>query len=123
MMALYIAAVPLLSNTCQVMSNVTQYLNYFFSTLNHFEKAPDCTFSISCNGISCTFPDGGYYNLSILACHSPPAVKLVTSGKLSFEHISNHSEIVPFSPALNILLNVTFKVIDHFIIGLAVSSI
>lgn len=106
------------------MSNVTQYLNYFFSTVSHFEKAPECSFSVSCNDISCAFPDGGYYNLSILSCHSPPSVKLVTSGEFSFEHTSSQSETVPFSPVQDIILslNVTIKAIDLFTIGLAVSS-
>ena len=70
-------AVPLTSDTCQVMRNVTQYLNYFFSTVTTSTTAgttglkipPECLLSPSCNDVSCKRSNGtGYYNLSILPC-------------------------------------------------------
>ena len=119
---LILAAAPLLSDTCRVVSNITQYLNHFFSTIVSLERTPECTFSTSCNDISCALPSGGYYNLSILACQTPPAVRLVTSGELSFDRTISRSEVVPFSPAPGVDLNVTVQVIDYFTIGLAVSQ-
>ena len=60
--------------------------------------------------------------MSILSCQSPPTLKLITSGDLSFEHTTSRSEIVPFSPLPGISLNITFEKIDHFFMGLVVSQ-
>ena len=60
--------------------------------------------------------------MSILSCQSPPMLKLITSGDLSFEHTTSRSEIVPFSPLPGISLNITFEKIDHFFMGLVVSQ-
>lgn len=120
-----LAARPLTSDTCRVMRNVTQYLNYFFSMITAGLKTPpECLLSTSCNDIDCTLSNGGYYNLSILPCQSPPALKLVTSGHFSFQHttIASRSETVPFLPLPGINLNITFTKIDHFFFGLAVSQ-
>ena len=120
-------AVPLTSDTCRVMRNVTQYLNYFFSTVTTsttgLKIPPECLLSPSCNDVSCKCSNGtGYYNLSMLPCQSPPVLKLVTSGNLLFEHSTSRSEIVPFSPLPGISLNITFEKINHFFMGLAVSQ-
>ena len=106
------------------MRNVTQYLNYFFSTVttSSLKMAPECLLSMSCNDISCILSNGGYYNLSILPCQTPPTLQLVTSGYLSYKHTTSQSEIVPFSPLSGINLNITFEKIDHFFMGLAVSQ-
>ena len=120
------AAVPLTSDTCRTMRNVTQYLNYFFSnitmTSTSLRTPPECVLSASCNDISCKLSNGGYYNMSIEPCQSPPTLKLITTGHFSFEHATSRSEIVPFSPLPGISLNITFKRIDHFFMGLAVSQ-
>ena len=60
------------------MSYVAQFLTIFYANVTHEqESTPDCrTIEPDCNNITCTFPDGSYYNLDILPCVSPPVLHL-----------------------------------------------
>lgn len=108
------------------MNNVTQYLNTFFSTVHGLEAIPECSLSTFCNDISCAMQQThgeGYYNLSLLACQSPPALKLTTSGSNHFEHTFRRSEVISYSPNSGIFLNVSFELIGQFTVGFMVSLV
>ena len=113
-----------------MIENIAQYLNYFFASVikMDLESTPDCIPSTSCNDVECVLPGGGYYKYSLMVCQTPPALRLLKvlpDGTTSFQHITDHSDVLTLPQApeitLNITLNITFKRIDPSTIGLGVT--
>lgn len=102
------------------MKNVSEHLRHFLAAINKVESATVCAVSLSCNDISCILPGGDFYNMSILACGSTPALQLATSG---YNHTVAQSERLLHDPVHGITLNVTAKVVDHFTMGVEVSHV
>ena len=111
------------SEACQVMQNIAQYFNYFFTSQQALESTPDCIPSTSCNDVMCVFSNGAYDKIGILACQNPPALHLVNvlpNLTVYYDHVTNSSEVVAFTPMPQISLNITFKQISSSRVGLAV---
>lgn len=74
--------------TCQAMTNITDILSgpSVFSN-----ETRVCALSIDCQEISCTTSEGGRYGyqvfeLILLPCVTPPAVRIVFSGSINYDH-------------------------------------
>ena len=76
--------------TCQAMANITDMLNGGFALPNQTEE---CTLSTDCQEITCIFADGKQVlEFIFLPCFSPPAVRIVFSGSVYYDHTFYQTE-------------------------------
>lgn len=84
------------------MANITEMLNQPSLISN---DTRECALSIDCQEISCIteYEYGGYqmFELVLLPCVTPPAVRIVLYGEVDYDHTFYQSEEDPIHPWFN----------------------
>ena len=110
-----IATAP--ATTCEAMELIKQELLKGIAPL-------ECIFDIdNCSSLNCSNPGGGQLTLT-LQCALPHAIEVHMANKAwpgIFNHIFNHSEVMPTTGRNKSAVNVTLDKLDHNRIGLQVS--
>lgn len=101
---LYVAPVA----TCQAMARIERML----------EEDYNCSLSTDCLELTCS--DGSLFQLILLPCFSPPAVRVVFSGAGSLDYIYQQSETDALKGTQH-RVNVTLEHLNNGAIGLQAS--
>ena len=104
---------------CATMQCIIQYIE------SHFQSLFACSTAVPCVNVLCSAGDGSSFDLTILECKQPAAVRVVTRNTESvvlFNRTLSHSEIVTVPLGIDYILNATIQHLnDGTILGLQVS--
>ena len=105
--------------TCQAMATIQDQLNGPSTNPNETEI---CSLSTDCLEVTCSNEDLLSFQLIILPCFSPPAVRIVLSDLLKYDYIFHQSEVDRVEGTIR-RIRVTLEHVRKDAIGLEVCGI
>ena len=107
--------------TCLQMNNISQYINAFYGL--YLKESTDCSVSGDCQEMMCNFgSEEGSFNLELLPCSSPPAIRILftANGSMPYDYTISNSEYFHLDN-ISLGLNVTLLHYNSSAIGIQVS--